>query len=78
VAVIGDGYWTGRFERSPDVIGRTIQLNGKRLHGDSASRPRGFTGDWVGWPTDVWVPSASAPAVFPSADGDIRTRINTR
>ena len=28
VAVIGDGYWTRRFERSPDVIGGTIQLNG--------------------------------------------------
>jgi len=74
VAVIGDGYWTRRFERSPDVIGRTIQLNGN-VFTVIGIAPRGFIGDWVGWPTDVWVPSASAPAVFPSADGDIRTRI---
>jgi putative ABC transport system permease protein len=73
-AVIGDSYWARRFERSPDVIGRTIQLNGG-VFTVIGIAPRGFSGDWVGWPTDVWVPSASAPAVFPSADGDVRARI---
>jgi predicted permease len=73
-AVIGDSYWARRFERSPDVIGRTIQLNGS-VFTVIGIAPRGFSGDWVGWPTDVWVPSASAPAVFPSADGDVRARI---
>ncbi|HEU4889998.1 MAG TPA: ABC transporter permease [Vicinamibacterales bacterium] len=73
-AVIGDSYWARRFERSPDVIGRTIQLNGG-VFTVIGIAPRGFSGDWVGWPTDVWVPSASAPAVFPSADGDVRSRI---
>ena len=28
VAVISDGYWARRFSRSPDVIGKTISLNG--------------------------------------------------
>ena len=73
-AVIGDSYWMRRFERSPDVIGRTIQLNGSAFTVIGIA-PRGFSGDWVGWPTDVWVPSAAAPAVFPSADGAVRTRI---
>jgi predicted permease len=74
VAVIGDGYWTRRFDRSPDVIGRTLQLNGSAFTVIGIA-PRGFSGDWVGWPTDVWVPSASAASIFPSADGDVRTRI---
>ena len=40
-------------------------------------RPADFNGDWVGWPTDVWVPSSSAAAILPAADRDIRTRLHT-
>ena len=74
VAVIDHRFWVRRFDRSPDVIGRPLQLNGS-VFTVIGIAPRGFTGDWVGWPTDVWVPTAAAPAIFPSADADIRTRI---
>jgi putative ABC transport system permease protein len=74
VAVIGHSFWVRRFDRSPDVIGRPLQLNGSVFTVIGVA-PRGFNGDWVGWPSDVWVPTAAAPAIFPSADADVRTRI---
>ena len=74
VAFIADRYWARRFGRSGDAIGRDIQLNGTRFIVVGIA-PADFDGDWVGWPTDVWVPSASAAAILPAADGDIRTRL---
>ena len=74
VAVIGDSYWTRTFDRSPAIVGREIRLNGSEFTVVGIA-PAGFTGDWVGWPTDVWVPSSSAPRIFPAADADISTRI---
>ena len=74
VAVISDGYWARQFDRSPAAIGREIRLNGSAFT-IAGIAPRGFTGDWVGWPTDVWVPAAAAPGIFPAADGDVASRI---
>ena len=74
VVFIADGYWASRFGRSSDAIGRDIQLNGTRFIVVGVA-PADFNGDWVGWPTDVWVPSASAAVIPPAADGDIRTRL---
>jgi predicted permease len=70
VAVISDGYWARRFDRSPAALGREIRLNGSAFT-IAGIAPRSFTGDWVGWPTDVWVPAAAAPAIFPAAAGDV-------
>ncbi len=74
VAFIADRYWARRFGQSGDAIGRDIQLNGTRFIVVGIA-PADFDGDWVGWPTDVWVPSSSAAAILPAADGDIRTRL---
>jgi predicted permease len=73
-AVIADRYWSRRFGRSTDALGREIQLNGTRFVVVGVA-PEGFHGDWVGWPTDVWVPATSAAAIFPAAEGDIHTRL---
>ena len=74
VAFIADRYWARRFGRSGDAIGRDIQLNGTRFIVVGIG-PADFTGDWVGWPTDVWVPSSAAAVILPAADGDVRTRL---
>jgi predicted permease len=74
VAFIADRYWARRFGRSSDAIGRDIQLNGTRFIVVGIA-PSDFNGDWVGWPTDVWVPSSSAAAILPATEGDIRTRL---
>jgi predicted permease len=57
VAVISDEYWARRFDRAGDVVGRTLTVNGTTLEIIGVT-PRAFTGDWVGWPTDFWVPVA--------------------
>ena len=54
VAVISDRYWSARTGRSADILGRTIAFNGTtyRIVG---VMPRGFAGEWIGRPVDIWV-----------------------
>ena len=55
VVVISDAYWARRFARAADVVGRTLTVNGTTLDIIGVA-PAAFTGDWIGWPTDFWVP----------------------
>jgi MacB-like periplasmic core domain/FtsX-like permease family len=68
VAVISDAFWQRGFARAGDVIGRTITLNRVRytVIGVTAG---GFSGEWIGKPTDVWVPFAMASKVAPEYPG---------
>ena len=52
VAILGDGIWKRRFGSSPEVLGRSITLNGKvyTVIGVAQGRITGFS------PTDVFVP----------------------
>lgn len=52
VAILGDGIWKRKFGSSPEVLGRSITLNGKvyTVVGVAAGRITGFS------PTDVFVP----------------------
>jgi predicted permease len=67
VAAISDSVWKKRFGRAPDAVGRTMDINGTpyTIVGVVAA---GFAGDWVGWPTDVWVPSAMLGALTHAAN----------
>ena len=72
-AVISEDYWTRRFGRDPDVIGRTFRLGNAALF----SAPGGkaglyqiigvvngpFTGTDTGTVTDIFVPTMMHPAV---------------
>src|SRR6185437_1365158 len=55
VVVISDLLWEQRFGRAPDIVGRTIWLNGQLVTVIGVGRPS-FTGEVVGSPTDVWIP----------------------
>jgi hypothetical protein len=53
VALISDGLWTNRFGSDPDMVGKTIELNG------SSREVIGVMPDGYNFPTpetDVWVP----------------------
>jgi hypothetical protein len=54
VAVISDDYWTRQLRRLPDVLGQTVVINGTPFVVVGVV-PRGFTGEWVGRPVDIWV-----------------------
>ncbi|MEO6923838.1 MAG: ADOP family duplicated permease, partial [Bryocella sp.] len=55
IAVISYDYWTGRFSRDPDVLGKTIYVKGVPLTivGVAAD---GFEGVEPGHSTDFWIP----------------------
>ncbi|HTW47451.1 MAG TPA: ABC transporter permease [Acidobacteriaceae bacterium] len=60
IAVISYGYWTRRFSRDPDVLGKTLYVNGIpfTIVGIAAN---GFEGVEEGASTDFWIPLQSSP-----------------
>jgi predicted permease len=70
VAVISDGLWAKAFGRSPDILSRTIGLNGLRYSIVGVAE-HGFVGHEVGRPTDVWIPLGMRPVLF-NETGDER------
>ena len=53
--VISEAYWSSHFARRRDALGRTIRLNGYSFTIVGIG-PRGFTGEVLGSPADVWIP----------------------
>lgn len=60
VAMISHRFWVRRFGMSPDIVGRTINLNGAPVEVVGVAAP-GFLGVEVGSPCDVWVPLSLEP-----------------
>jgi predicted permease len=65
VIVISDDYWRRRFGAAPDVVGRSITVNGARLTIVGVTPP-GFTGDIVGQPSEIWIPLGMQPVLMPN------------
>ena len=63
-AVISDAYWRDRLNGASDVIGRDITVDGVKLTVVGVMQ-RGFTGDIVERPTDIWLPIEMRPALEP-------------
>lgn len=67
VAVISDGYWTRRFNRSPDVIGKTLLVNLVNVTIVGVNPP-GFTGAKSSQTSpEIFMPFAVQPLVIPDA-----------
>lgn len=62
VAVISEAFWDRRFGRASEAIGRGVELNGVLYEILGVAR-RDFTGDWVGQPTDIWLPLSMHRAI---------------
>ncbi len=60
IAVISYNYWTRRFARNPDVLGKALYVNGVPITivGVAAE---GFEGVEAGGSTDFWIPLQSRP-----------------
>jgi predicted permease len=63
VAVISDAYWHAHFDAAPEVVGRTVSINGTPFTIVGVTAP-GFFGTTVGtrYP-DAWIPFMMQPAV---------------
>jgi putative ABC transport system permease protein len=63
VAVLSYDYWTRRFGRDPQAVGRTFRI-GPRPYEIIGVAPRGFTGTEPGAATDIFVPAVmNVPAL---------------
>lgn len=60
VAVISDSYWDREFGRSPDAIGKPLQIN-KAVVTIVGVSPATFYGETQGNTPDVWLPMSMAP-----------------
>src|SRR5688572_5317589 len=67
VAVITDAYWSRKFARSPDVIGRTLLVEGVPVSIVGVT-PRGFSGAIVGDRADITLALGVVPQVQPEQD----------
>ncbi len=74
VVVLGDGFWRRRFAADPRALGRTVSLLGVS-YTIVGVMPPAFTGDTVGRPVDLWVPTMMQSQVMTEMPG-LLTRPN--
>jgi putative ABC transport system permease protein len=60
VIVITDRFWTRRFGSDPNIVGRTVQLDGKSVQVVGVMPP-GFEHPILWGPVDIWQPLAFTP-----------------
>jgi macrolide transport system ATP-binding/permease protein len=65
--VLGHSLWTRRFGSDPNVVGRTVHLNGHPFTVIGVA-PRNFYGTIVGINADYFVPMMMQPQVLPGED----------
>jgi predicted permease len=65
VAVISHSYWRNRFALDPSVIGRKIRIRRTTFDIIGVAQS-GFSGETVGFSTDIWVPLTMQNEVFPA------------
>ena len=76
VAVISHAFWERWFGGTPDVLAKTIDLNGVRYEVVGVAR-KGFTGHSVVQPCDVWIPLTMNSALMPGTAGLLEDRWGT-
>lgn len=68
VTVLSYGLWKRRFGGDPGLVGKTIRFNGHNFNVVGIA-PEGFTGTFVGFAPDFWVPVSMQPQVWlPGSD----------
>ena len=65
VAVLSYGAWQGKFGGSPDIIGRTLEINQTAVAVVGVA-PKGFIGVSAVFGPDVWLPATMAEQVLPA------------
>src|SRR5262245_1524604 len=68
VAVLSYDFWKRRLGLADGVVGSTLTLN-SQTYVVVGVAPARFTGEWVGKPTDIWVPMAMQSQVMPEQPG---------
>ena len=69
VLVLAHAAWLARFGAAPDIVGRTVRINGLPFTVVGVA-PKGFKGVDAVFGPDVWIPSMMADTVLPAAERD--------
>ncbi|HZY63689.1 MAG TPA: ABC transporter permease [Edaphobacter sp.] len=72
IAVISYDYWTRRFSRNPDVLGKTLYVKGVPITIVGITAP-GFEGVEPGRSTDFWIPLQNRTELNPWGDPSEKT-----
>ena len=70
VAVISHRYWERRFALDPKILGRAFRLNGTTYTIVGVAQ-RDFQGEWIGRPTDLWIPLTMVAQVMVELPPDL-------
>ena len=73
VVVVSHGLWRRRFDGDPDLVGRTILLNGRQLTVVGIA-PSQYTGGIRGLASEVWVPIMMGPQLEARSGEGLLTR----
>ncbi len=73
-AVISHGFWQSKLGGDPKAVGSTLHLNGAPFTVVGIG-PEGFSGTFIGYPTEVWLPLRAGEMLLQSFDlGDPEMR----
>jgi hypothetical protein len=64
VAVVAHRYWESHLGADPNVLAQTLTLN-EGIYSIVGVAPRSFTGEWVGRPADIWIPTMQQAQAMP-------------
>jgi macrolide transport system ATP-binding/permease protein len=67
VAVVSYRLWRQNFNSDPELVGKTISLNGHSFNIVGIA-PEGFTGTMVGLSADIWVPTMTHDVLVPGPE----------
>jgi predicted permease len=73
VVILSHGLWQRRFNSDPDLVGRSIALNGHQLTVIGIAPPQ-YTGGIRGLASEVWVPIMMGPQLEPRSGEGLLTR----
>ena len=73
--VLSHAFWETSMGAAPDVVGRSIVLDGHRATIIGVG-PDGFRGHFIGFPSDLWLPLAAATRLLPGFDPHDNTQKN--
>jgi predicted permease len=68
IVVLSHGYWTRRFGANPDVLNKTLVVNGTGMTVVGVARA-GFNGVQVGQLPDIFIPMTMKAQMTPNSDG---------
>ncbi|HYL78503.1 MAG TPA: ABC transporter permease [Bryobacteraceae bacterium] len=70
VMVVSHDFWVRNLNRAPDALSYTITVN-RTTFTVVGVMPAGFTGDWVGRPTELWTPMTMQGAIMIEAPNSL-------